>query len=114
MRISYWSSDVCSSDLRQRGSPGRSAAGHPAGRSRREGRVLPSPGSAGGERAGRDHAVPPAQGARRLLRGCETLSVTCSVSLPARRTEEGRCRKECASTCKNWGEPGHHKKKTKR
>src|SRR3546814_8973261 len=93
MRISDWSSDVCSSDL-----------GHPGHRPRRH-----QNGRAGDERGGpqlhRKAAGPgtlpragqPGRGAQRAA--------------AAERSEERRVGEACVSTCRSWGSAYHIKKK---
>src|SRR3546814_3421140 len=88
MRISDWSSDVCSSDLHQRGSsPPLQPRPYQAGHNRRDGDKPPPPAvrpcdqrSAGG--------FPPSDGA-------------------AARSEERRVGKECVSTCRSRWSPYH-------
>src|SRR3546814_6781748 len=82
MRISDWSSDVCSSDLRRRGDRGP-VADHPAGREGRAGRTL----GGGQVDAGQPAAALPRP------RG--------------RRSEERRVGKECVSTCRSRWSPYH-------
>src|SRR3546814_16999659 len=96
MRISDWSSDVCSSDL----------ACRPAHRDAR--RAIPArrdPGGVAGRRAG-------ARGVR--VRRCRCRRAR-RPALPARaaRSEERRVGKECVSTCRSRWSPYHYKKKTK-
>src|SRR3546814_20313212 len=98
MRISDWSSDVCSSDL-----TGEPAAGALwwAGAARRErswfGGVLRSPNPGTPPKG----VVPDERAARN--------SGACPV--PRRiRSEERSVGKECVSTCRSLGWPAHYKK----
>src|SRR3546814_18006338 len=113
MRISDWSSDVCSSDLHDPRSRARQhdvhaaaaipAARHDAGGDHLSGCARRLPGGRGGSRgqAGRAGRVP--GGARRRgAAGQEPL---------ARRSEERRVGKECVSTCRSRWSPYHYKKK---
>src|SRR3546814_16118374 len=87
MRISDWSSDVCSSDLGGAGGGGHALGGvHPAARGR----------------ADRDR-----RGARRQLQAAGR------HPLPRARlrSEERRVGKECVSTCRSRWSPSHSKKK---
>src|SRR3546814_18817699 len=105
MRISDWSSDVCSSDLR--GGRGRARCPKSAGSIRREFRS-PLAAAANRERpyagtacraAGRQRTVDLGVGARQG---------------PAQgRSEERRVGKECVSTCRSRGTPYHSKKQTR-
>src|SRR3546814_16018248 len=102
MRISDWSSDVCSSDLRGRNSGSRDAAVL-----RRS--VMLSPfhvagGSLGGA-ALRLLQVGPVQREDRLDDGIIHI---------AERSEERRVGKECVSTCRSRWSPYQYKKKHKR
>src|SRR3546814_7311018 len=94
MRISDWSSDVCSSDLQHRRHlqrdeehPGPDAASRAAGRPRagrlRRRAFLPGPG------------------------GGASLSVEITPALIAERSEERRVGKECVSTCRSRWSPSH-------
>src|SRR3546814_6669799 len=84
MRISDWSSDVCSSDL--------------GATKRRRGY---SPRTAGGEQACRQPVRPvPASSCRWALRDAENRP-------PAGRSEERRVGKECVSTCRSRWSPYH-------
>src|SRR3546814_12900135 len=86
MRISDWSSDVCSSDLRRRHPAADACARTPVtARTRR----LPAPRRLRGRvRRGREDDRP-------------------------RRSEERRVGKECVSTCRSRWSPYHYKKKKK-
>src|SRR3546814_13860188 len=89
MRISDWSSDVCSSDL------------GPLRARRRTSRRIPSGSNA--SRTGR-----PAQSwpCRSTVRSCRRFATP-----PATRSEERRVGKECVSTCRSRWWPYHSKKK---
>src|SRR3546814_18034217 len=86
MRISDWSSDVCSSDLRdcRRGLQGLHAGAHPS---------LPAVELAGWTGQFRSPSVFPS-------------------SNWSRRSEERRVGKECVSTCRSRWSPYHYKKKS--
>src|SRR3546814_12489723 len=87
MRISDWSSDVCSSDLTKGPSlPGRRLAG-PAG-------------------SARSPAIPASP---QKQRRCEA----CADDLREMRSEERRVGKECVSTCRSRWSPYHYKKTIK-
>src|SRR3546814_7500890 len=103
MRISDWSSDVCSSDLVQEHHvhrrPGRVARHRPGGGRGADRRaVQDQAGAAGAERRG---AAP----GPRLGHGAPVA--------PDRRSEERRVGKECVSTCSSRWSPEPSKKKTK-
>src|SRR3546814_17829853 len=100
MRISDWSSDVCSSDLRRRGGQQPAVQGiprlprpphHPA--------LAATPGRRWVHRAA-GHRRQALRRALRHLRGHP-------------RSEERRVGKECVSTCRSRGSPYHSKKKDK-
>src|SRR3546814_13750915 len=108
MRISDWSSDVCSSDLGVAGPAPR----QPARRLRR----LPRPGAQGDPRYGKlclaldrgghrsyHPAWQPHQSGNPLRRGQSP-----------HRSEERRVGEECVSTCRSRWSPYHYKKKTNR
>src|SRR3546814_12552495 len=112
MRISDWSSDVCSSDL-----PCRAVetAQRPATSGGRAAQDIPrhdAPGLAGkADRAAPDLYPPPR--AARSGRGGER-DRRRRLRLPARkRSEERRVGKACVRTCKSRVAPNHVKKKTK-
>src|SRR3546814_17828947 len=86
MRISDWSSDVCSSDLRWL-APSRPSL------SRRSGRVLRS-------------------FLRRASSMIQAASLELSLRSKRRRSEERRVGKECVSTCRSRWSRYHSKKKT--
>src|SRR3546814_18649023 len=92
MRISDWSSDVCSSDLRTADSPHRAARDTRAQRGASTGLRMPLRAAT---RPRRREGTPP----RRT--GC-----AC-----AQRSEERRVGKECVSTCRSRWSPSHYKKK---
>src|SRR3546814_11704076 len=83
MRISDWSSDVCSSDLPKPGPGGLGA----------------TPGGLGRRRDGISIRLTPAHARRRGRR--------------MTRSEERRVGKECVSTCRSRWSPCHEKKKNK-
>src|SRR3546814_18042799 len=86
MRISDWSSDVCSSDL---------AA------------LVLSVVALGGCPQSRDAFVESA-------REPAARALPAYTGQPAHRSEERRVGKECVSTCRSRWSPYHYKKKTKR
>src|SRR3546814_2257032 len=86
MRISDWSSDVCSSDLAKKNCPKTSPAAT---------RTTPWIAWCG----------PPT---------CDSFSEALSISSNACRSEERRVGKECVSTCRSRWSPYHYKKKTKK
>src|SRR3546814_1910298 len=101
MRISDWSSDVCSSDLcRTRPPPPGSRPGQGRG-SRRRGRGGPAPARRGGGTAAGSPAsgAPPAAGASRSQR------CPLAVGMQAGRSEERRVGEECVSTCRSRWSP---------
>src|SRR3546814_19002414 len=89
MRISDWSSDVCSSDLAQRA---RLCAGRGAPARR-----------LGGAQGRRLH--------RRDYRGRTAPRISGTAGYPAPRSEERRVGKECVRTCRSRWPPYHSKKK---
>src|SRR3546814_11655228 len=98
MRISDWSSDVCSSDLSPARIPGRPAL-RPV---RRRGPRRRSTGACPAPPWKRGGAQPGGGGSAELRpRGAE-------------RSEERRVGKECVSTCRSRCSPSHYKKKTMR
>src|SRR3546814_19785969 len=106
MRISDWSSDVCSSDLSARSCP--QYRGRARGWSRR---------SAENETARTRVRLPPGLGGGRLGRP-PTLGLSPTMPRPADgaksiRSEERRVGKECVSTCRSRWSP-YHSKKTKK
>src|SRR3546814_2427940 len=93
VRISDWSSDVCSSDLRLRGGPGRSlppACASGGARRRRRDEIRGDLGRGRGKRRQR----PPHRPFHRQFA----------------RSEERRVGKECVSTCRSGCPPYHEKK----
>src|SRR3546814_16940448 len=102
MRISDWSSDVCSSDLPGDGaSPPRGGDDHhPADR----GAVTPGGGCGGDDDPAPGRELPPRASHRLSL-------VRVRV---ADRSEERRVGKECVSTCRSRWLPCTYKKKEKR
>src|SRR3546814_14959567 len=135
MCISDWSSDVCSSDLRQKNRcrasggeaqhrSGRSLAGPPRGRpsawttSRRVGPGYPK-GSAVPERlaghlfdgaAGKPHVL------ELVVAELRQVGALLGLALPGGqagdRSEERRVGQECVSTCRSRWSPYHQKKNT--
>src|SRR3546814_17000411 len=108
MRISDWSSDVCSSDLPDQ----RCLAGDYRGRVDCRCRTAWQVGVWGGTDralAGNEHGV----GSAPALGG-ETLDRRCACPDRAygqRRSEERRVGKECGRTCRAWVSASHLKKK---
>src|SRR3546814_15255213 len=112
MRISDWSSDVCSSDL---GSDGGDGAAAPAGRRvlRRGDGECRGQGLAGEPAAALERDRRHAGGGRGLLQdrrlngaggACSSLA-TSLVTLGLDRSEERRVGKECVSTCRSRWSP---------
>src|SRR3546814_10599780 len=93
MRISDWSSDVCSSDLRQM--------------RERMAKTLPSrEGSdSSGDNSGTTSSAPPAPPSDQRASGEET--VHSGKSKERSRSEERRVGKECVSTCRARWSPYH-------
>src|SRR3546814_10203177 len=106
MRISDWSSDVCSSDLAQVGAEviGIGAAGQHAAGQQRAVIVAVAVGCHGIEldQLGADIAAP----ALAMHDGMAQLAETGDEDL-ARRSEERRVGKECVSTCRSRWSPYH-------
>src|SRR3546814_14763330 len=98
MRISDWSSDVCSSDLRYRTDPRRWVDPMRPGSS--------SPAAASARTALRAGS----QKARDLPEPVEVASTVCRPD----RSEERRVGKECVSTCRSRWSPYHYKKNTEK
>src|SRR3546814_12673963 len=98
MRISDWSSDVCSSDLRGLpvGDPGVGELGS-AGWQRRQ--LGHGPARRAARRSAPELTQPPA---------CRTTIAVTSVL--AGRSEERRVGKDCVSTCRSRWSPSHLKK----
>src|SRR3546814_5786304 len=90
LRISDWSSDVCSSDLRRRGYAYRI---HVVAEQLRVGRRLDDGPVRNLDRTGRNHIEPPG--------GCAK-----AAAIDA-RSEERRVGKECVSTCRSRWSPYH-------
>src|SRR3546814_18404584 len=102
MRISDWSSDVCSSDLEMDAAEARATV-----------QLLMAPGAA---RNAFDCALWDLEARQRGLRlwqlaGCDgapTARVTAyPISLGTPRSEERRVGKECVSSCSSRGSPNH-------
>src|SRR3546814_12176772 len=99
MRISDWSSDVCSSDLALVPMRSRTAETNAKGSS-----------------GLRTNACAPAASARSCWSSAETAStamvqLSCSQSCSPARSEERRVGKECVSTCRSRRSPDNEKKK---
>src|SRR3546814_6926759 len=97
MRISDWSSDVCSSDLGDHG------AEHPG---QRDAEILRNEAAGGADRDGEQDLVRSGTGRLRprlLRRAGRDLR-------HAARSEERRVGKECVSTCRFRWSPYHYKK----
>src|SRR3546814_13939344 len=114
MRISDWSSDVCSSDLLQRHQGGRRVPGALAVEGTRRARRQ---GECGGAGAGGHRPLPRWQGcdSAAALGRHEPLQPRRPAPGGRRggRSEERRVGKECVSTCRSRWSPYHSKKKTK-
>src|SRR3546814_12972125 len=95
MRISDWSSDVCSSDLSIR--PRSDAQGRGGGGGRQRGTSHRSAASSSSVRASTQRRPPSAS--------------SSSFQNGALRSEERRVGKECVSTCRSRWSPDHEKKK---
>src|SRR3546814_17047053 len=127
MRISDWSSDVCSSDLRgptrthpppdragrprpesRPGRAGRRRSRHPLRRDARLRRARP-----GRRRRHRSRALEAARQTRVRRGGNGKGGTTMTDTRPRSRSEERRVGKECVSTCRSRWAPYHYKKKKK-
>src|SRR3546814_13900354 len=109
MRISDWSSDVCSSDLGEHAPVGTTLSPKPAHKA--PGRARPSDHN---DPLDRTNLARP----RAAARDCPAWPVkSLSVPLPrpnlqvSVRSEERRVGKECFSTCRSRWSPYHKKKK---
>src|SRR3546814_11741350 len=120
MRISDWSSDVCSSDLA--GRPASAAGGQPGeGRRARAARRRRHGAEAAGDRAagGRQGQRCPGQAARQVVGAAEVAAQPGGRShRPPQdpgggRSEERRVGKECVSTCRSRWSPYPIQKKIK-
>src|SRR3546814_11403694 len=103
MRISDWSSDVCSSDLDLQGT-------------RHDGRRRRSPDRAAGECTDEVDGEPQAERPGETVRPLQIRRRSLSRRHPDRhcdRSEERRVGKECVSTCRSRWSP-YHSKKTKK
>src|SRR3546814_13057534 len=113
MRISDWSSDVCSSDL-------RAEDGAVARRTRGRGRDVPEARSA--RRSARDRSAPLGQGAARFSRAGNARAQLWRGSIgrlggdgaDRPRSEERRVGNECVSTCSSRWSQDTYTKKTNR
>src|SRR3546814_16206371 len=97
MRISDWSSDVCSSDLPRTRAEGGSF-NRETGSVFQTVKLSPQP------------QLPLAFGFSKTKPAAKSSS-TQSITLPIRRSEERRVGKECVSTCRSRWSPYHEKKK---
>src|SRR3546814_18079431 len=111
MRISDWSSDVCSSDLRRSSEAIVAHAGD--SRSTREFPALLSRNQAEGPVVISDAAFRNYFKIQRALPVSHRFDVRRSRS-SARRSEERRVGKECVSRCRSRWSPCPYKKKTER
>src|SRR3546814_13759294 len=93
MRISDWSSDVCSSDLAGRTYPARSRFGRKT------------------ETSSAPETAFTHQGAYRKAPECAGKARTLCRVKHRNRSEERRVGKECVSTCRSRWSPYHSKKK---
>src|SRR3546814_13958379 len=109
MRISDWSSDVCSSDLHTPGGADDARGRRPRDRA---GAVGGRPESPPGGQTGRAREVSRIPHVVLRTLGAE-LGVPGSAEGPP-RSEERRVGKECVSTCRYRGWPNHTKKKKKK
>src|SRR3546814_18227115 len=109
MRISDWSSDVCSSDLRFGAVPAHPDRGHEAGVCRLVPLCLRSAQHAAYARANAGRQLP-GQPGQAYTAGPGLLP--CGGPSACRRSEERRVGKECVSTCRSRWSPYHTKKKT--
>src|SRR3546814_15913792 len=96
MRISDWSSDVCSSDLR---------GSDPVSETRK---------TAGGGSEGSGAAGRPEAAERPHLVTDNTGLMVVNIGKSFKRSEERRVGKECVSTCRSRWSPYHNKKKPSR
>src|SRR3546814_15889585 len=114
MRISDWSSDVCSSDLRHRVAGGPN---QPSGRSSGRPAFVPETPNTWCLRPARHKRPRHQEGrgnpARVRLEGRDTHRAA-SVPRGQGRSDERRVGKECVSTCRSRLSPYHLKKKTQK
>src|SRR3546814_19406077 len=94
MRISDWSSDVCSSDLKLVRCGGEGAISEPQ---------RTSFGTLLMERSVRNNL------GGTIERRWDPAGLVVTIALPARRSEERRVGKECVRTCRFWWSPYHYK-----
>src|SRR3546814_18498551 len=106
MRISDWSSDVCSSDLGSSSSDGTARCS-----TLRLAKMFTTAGAAFFTTGAKDSIASP-----RLAGTWRTVSCAeAGAEVPtARRSEERRVGKECVSTCRSRWSPYHSKKNKKR
>src|SRR3546814_21187437 len=106
MRISDWSSDVCSSDL---GRGGRETSARLV-RRRLLGNQLRRPGERPGRRMAKDRTMNYRASGKQVLKAGEYFA-DASTNEAARvivaRSEERRVGNECVSTCRSRGSPEH-------
>src|SRR3546814_20143460 len=108
MRISDWSSDVCSSDLQRR--PGLEPCRHHIGKT--EDGKQDCRGDA--VRQGMQAEGESRDGAENDQVGRPVESAVPAYAQAPLRSEERRVGKECVSTCCSRGSPSHSKKKKQR
>src|SRR3546814_11338038 len=113
MRISDWSSDVCSSDLAGGADRHQAAAAAALLQFLRGGgddaRAGGGEGVAGGQRGAVDVALRRVDAAERRIQAEPGLAVILSLQ----RSEGRRVGKECVSTCRHRCSPYHYKKNKK-
>src|SRR3546814_16054064 len=111
MRISDWSSDVCSSDLS--GDQYRCIWGHDIERIGQYGRAHLHPAMRGEWQTHADHqpCLAPLSGQHAAHRDAAAEAFIHAGKL---RTEERRVGKACVSTCRSRWSPCHYKKKNKK
>src|SRR3546814_12313156 len=114
MRISDWSSDVCSSDLRFVPAETFSVVetvGRPSGQARRQGNIycsIEARIAVGAHLPAHDRF----EMIDRVIR--QDIERTAGrIAAEESRSEERRVGKECGSTCRSRWAPDHEKKKTK-
>src|SRR3546814_12925646 len=109
MRISDWSSDVCSSDLHTRGAEAQEGVVGEFDRQVQAGQEVGIGRAVGDRRRLHLSADDLRIEARRRLVGVDDLD----ADIAANRSEERRVGKECVSTCRSRWSP-YHKTKKKR
>src|SRR3546814_19210439 len=116
MRISDWSSDVCSSDLICSSSAGIPGLAASAGASCTSASTIAMAGSmvsSGASSSPKPVAVRSASSEMTLC-SCAVKASAVLFGRLIRRSEERRVGKECVSTCRSRWSPYHKKKKYKR